>query len=50
LFDLDESKRAEKMLELVCPKSFQAWMRVRKLISQHLNLFWVVFMVWMRAR
>jgi hypothetical protein len=32
------------------PKSFQAWMRVRGLISQHSNLSWVVFMAWMRAR
>jgi hypothetical protein len=47
----DESKRAEKTLKLVihksrakelkrclsspCPKSFQAWMRVRRLKSQH---------------
>jgi hypothetical protein len=33
----DESKRAEKMLELTIPKPFQAWMRVRR-ISQHSNL------------
>jgi hypothetical protein len=31
--NLDESKRAKKILELICPKSFQAWMRVRKLTS-----------------
>jgi hypothetical protein len=34
---LDESKRAEKVLELVIPKPFQAWMRVRQ-ISRHSNL------------
>jgi hypothetical protein len=27
----DESKRAEKMLELAIPKFFQAWMRVRQI-------------------
>jgi hypothetical protein len=45
----DESKRAEKMLELAIPKPFQAWMRVRQ-ISQHSNLSWVIFMAWMRDR
>jgi hypothetical protein len=35
LFNPDESKRAKKMLELAYPKSFQAWMRVRRLISKH---------------
>jgi hypothetical protein len=45
----DESKRAEKMLELAIPKPFQAWMRVRW-ISRHSNLSWVVFMAWMRAK
>jgi hypothetical protein len=33
LINPDESKRAEKMLELAYPKSFQAWMRVRLLTS-----------------
>jgi hypothetical protein len=33
LFNLDESKRAKKMLELAYPKSFQAWMRVRRLTN-----------------
>jgi hypothetical protein len=37
LFNPDESKRVKKMLELAYPKSFQAWMRVRRLISQHLT-------------
>jgi hypothetical protein len=35
LFTLVESKRIKKMLELAYAKSFQAWMRVRRLISQH---------------
>jgi hypothetical protein len=35
LFNPNESKRAQKMLELAYPKSFQAWMRIRRLISQH---------------
>jgi hypothetical protein len=29
LFNSNESKRAEKMLELAYPKFFQAWMRVK---------------------
>jgi hypothetical protein len=45
----NESKRAKKMLELVIPKPFQAWMRVKR-ISQHSNLSWVVFTAWMRAK
>jgi hypothetical protein len=35
LFNPDESKRAEKMLELTYPKSLQAWMRIRRPTSQH---------------
>jgi hypothetical protein len=43
LFNPDESKRAEKMLELAYPKSFQAWIRVRKQ-KLTLDLFYIVFM------
>jgi hypothetical protein len=38
------------MLELVCPKSFHAWMRVRRLLSQHSTYPGLFFMACMRAK
>jgi hypothetical protein len=50
LFNPDESKRAEKMLELALSQVFLGLDESKKADKPTLDLSWVVFMAWMRAR
>jgi hypothetical protein len=50
LFNLDESKRAEKMLEITLSQVFSGLDESKKGGKPTLDLSWVIFMTWMRAR
>jgi hypothetical protein len=50
LFNLDESKRAEKMLELALSQVFLGLDESKKADKPTLYLSWVVFNAWMRAK
>jgi hypothetical protein len=50
LFNPDESKRAEKMLELALSQIFSGLDESKKANKPTLYQSWVVFIAWMRAR
>jgi hypothetical protein len=50
LFNLDESKRAEKMLELALSQVYSGLDESKKADKPTLDLSFVAFTAWMRAR